>query len=625
MKKRLTLLFVCVFAFLGVFFGLNLNTKAKASVTNPEITNSTRVNYDMDENLFRVIQALTRQINYNQAVYGFNTDLFTYGYNAYEPNPDWDFSNETHQKWRDNRNVIVEDLGRGELDLTVGENAKYACLKSSTLKPISSLRGLNCMSMETIKKLTINNANLTEVSDLDFETLPNLTSLSMKNCGLSSFKLNSVITKLNDLDLSNNNLTNIDLSKMVATSSANPSVNLTNNKIDNLQNVIFGQTEFSKINLNFNLLSDFSDSDYQSLSEKILDSNNLFVGIQSQNGFDNMVAGDKILVTNYQNNFVNELNVVASYYAGSINNLKSSFYVDGQDNTICDTSGEEQFEVMYAPAGKIFFEFFAGNNPINLVEYPEFQNKFIKIPLQAPTYILKTNGEVVTDYYQQSDINVIFSVVNNADIPNLHDVVSENGAKIYSGSALNLSKDPKAELVVNKNGTFELSAKVEFDGISSLVTTISVTRQNTTGIVWGVIIILFLVIIGAAVYYITRWIKDGAVVAPLNEKEIYSLKKREERKYNRQRQDSKKPLDASLRQAWREEREKQNGLFEEEQNKTDTSFYNYGQGSDYDREAYDENYRKFAHSSYDDGYLDEDLNGPSDIEGENQDTDEDEE
>ncbi|MBQ8761737.1 MAG: hypothetical protein IJZ26_00240, partial [Clostridia bacterium] len=201
--------------------------------------------------------------------------------------------------------------------------------------------------------------------------------------------------------------------------------------------------------------------------------------------------------------------------------------------------------------GKIYFEFFTGSNLVDVAAYPEFASKYVKVPLSAPTYTLKVDGQVVTDTYQQNDISVLFAVVQNQNIPNLDDVISANGAKIYSGTEIKLSSEPQSELTVTNNGSFTLSAKVEFDGILSNAINVSVTRQNTTGIVWGVIIILFMFIIGAAVYNIVKWARSGAVVAPLSDKEIYRVKKRQERKYGRERQSSKMPLDASLRQAWR--------------------------------------------------------------------------
>lgn len=608
MKRKLVLFFVCILAFCGAFFGVNFSYEAKASISSPEITESTRTNYNMDESLFSALKAIAKQLSYNKNVYGFDADLLTYGYKNYIPNEKWDMSVEPYKTFQQNRDAIVNDLDKGELDLTVGPNAKYLCLQSSSLSKIKDLTGLNSMELETIKKLTINDAQIDKVSSTDFANLTSLTSLTMKNCGLNSFELNPTINKLNVLNLSGNNLTQIDTSTMVISFSVNPSIDLSSNKISNLENITFANIPYSKINLNFNLLSNFSNIDYQNLSSKVINSDNLFVGIQTQNSFDSLVAGDKILVTNFQNNFVNELNVVASYYAGTTNSLKSDFYVNGQDNTICETEGAEDLEFMYAPAGKIYFEFFDGNNLVDVSNYPEFSSKYVRIPLSAPVYTLKVDGEIVKDTYQQKDINVIFSVLENQNIPNLQDVLSTNGAKIYSGTNVKLSTEPQNELFVTKNGTFSLSAVVEFDGISSTVVNLDITRQNTTGIVWGVIIILFMFIIGAAVYNIVKWAKNGAVVAPLSDKEIYRVKKRQERKYGRERQSSKMPLDASLRNAWRERNKPEEEILGSEINERTGSFYNANEQGDYNQEEYDDDYRKFTHTSFDDGYLDENLN-----------------
>ena len=618
MKKKLTIFFVCMFAFLGAFVGINFNAKSAYAATDYEITNTTRTNYDMDENLFKILQALVKQLNYNQTKPGFSTDLLTYGYKEYTHNENWDVNAEPYKSYIANRNVIYNDLANNTIDLTVGKNAKYDCLKNANLKPLTTLTGLNCMAMENIKTLTIKDADLEQVSSTDFESLSEVTTINMPNCGLTKFELNPEVKKLNKLDLSNNNLTQINLSTMADSFGTKPSVNLTNNKIASLQDINLGQGLFSKLILNFNLISKFSADDYANLSAKVVDSKELFVGIQTQNSFDSLVAGDKILVTNYLNNYVNELNVVASYFAGSTNDIKSKFYVDGQSNVICETVGQQEQEILYAPAGKIFFEFFEGDYSINLVEHPEFENRFVKVALKAPTYSLKVNDKLVTSTYHESDINVIFDINQDTNIPNLQDIFGQKGVKIYCGTASNMAEDSDSQLTVSRNGTFELAAKAEFDDVYSAITTVNVTRQNTSGIVLGVIIILFIFIIGVAVYCITNWVKNGAVVAPLNEKEIYGLKKKEERKYGRERENNKKPLDASLRKAWRE---KQNGADLSGQT-VDTSYYNYNNTPDSTPEVYDEEYRRFAGSDFDDGYLNENLNETDNIEVLDQNVDE---
>lgn len=608
MKRKIALFFICVFAFVGAFFGINFSVDANASITSPEITESTRANYNMDESLFKALLAITKQLSYNKNVYGFDADLLTYGYKNYTPNQNWDMTVEPYKTFQENRDAIVNDLNKGELDLTVGKNAKYVCLQNTKLQKIQDISGLNNIDLETIKTLTINDAKIDKVSNEDFETLTSLTSLSMKNCGLNSFELNPSITKLNSLNLSGNNLTKLDASNMYVSFGVNPVLDVSNNKFSNLDDLVLATTSYSKLNLNFNLLSEFSDIDYQNLSSKVLNSNNLFVGIQSKNSLDNLVAGDKILVSNYQNNFVNELNVVASYYAGTTNSLKSDFYVSGQDNTICQTTGTQNLEYIYAPAGKVYLEFFAGNNLVDVAAYPEFTSKYVRVPLSAPAYVLKVDGQIVVDTYQQNDISVLFDVVQNQNIPNLDDVLSANGAKIYSGTNIKLSTEPQNKLVVSNNGTFSLSAKVEFDGILSDAVNFDITRQNTQGIVWGVIIIVFMIIIGAAIYNIVKWAQNGAVVAPLSDKEIYRVKRRQERRYGRERESNKKPLDASLRQAWREKNRPQEDVLGSEINERSGSFYNANEQSDYNEENYDDDYRKLTHSSYEDGYLDENLN-----------------
>ena len=115
MKRKLVLFFVYILAFCGAFFGINFSVNAQASITSPEITESTRANYDMDESLFKALLAIAKQLSYNKNVYGFDEDLFTYGYKNYTPNQNWDMNEEPYKTFQQNRDAIVNDLVKGEL------------------------------------------------------------------------------------------------------------------------------------------------------------------------------------------------------------------------------------------------------------------------------------------------------------------------------------------------------------------------------------------------------------------------------------------------------------------------------------------------------------------------------
>ena len=51
-----------------------------------------------------------------------------------------------------------------------------------------------------------------------------------------------------------------------------------------------------------------------------------------------------------------------------------------------------------------------------------------------------------------------------------------------------------------------------------------------TGIIIGILIVVAIFVVCGAIYFIGRWIREGAVVAPLSEKEILRLKRSREKK-----------------------------------------------------------------------------------------------
>lgn len=608
LKVLLSLAFFVCFA----FGGINL-LPVKASISSPDINNNNYSStYEMDKTLYDVIRAFAKQLNFNQPIAGFDSDIFTTGYNDYQPKEAWYSESDpekyaTHMKNIEESNQIKADLDAGILNLTVGKNAKYRCLKDTNLSPIKNITGLNDLSLDTVKTLILDDNQISTISATDFENLTNLQNLSLKNNDIKAISFNSSLAKLNSLDLSGNALTQVDLSTLVYTNGKYPSCNLSNNQIGNINDLIFPtSTKLESLNLNFNNLYNLTTQQIEILSNKVNGTKPVFLGVQSENSFNNLVAGTKVVVYNLQNSDISELNVVASYFEGDISLTKSDFYVEGEDNTICETLGTEQIETLYAPAGKIKFVFYSGDTEINADNFPAldqdvvetFSSKVCFTPLSSPNYTLKSKGKVVTDTYQEQDVEIEFAIASE-NIPNISDVKdSIKGAKLYSGFNGKFSKDEQTSLNVNSNGTFDCEAIAIFDGVTSIKASVSITRKNMSGIIWGLVIIVILFVIGGAVYYIVKWVREGGSVAPLTQKEIHNANRRKERKYGREIQSKYSQLDASLRN-----KERQNAnlddLSTEDLNATsDTSFYNNNEQSDYNNDIYDEEYRRFNNVDY---------------------------
>lgn len=600
-------LFIC-FAFCGV----NL-LPASATIASPDINNNNYSStYEMDKNLYNVIKAVAYQLNFNQPVAGFDKDIFTTGYNDYKVKESWTTETDPEKKaiYEQNiadSNLIKADLIAGELNLTVGKNAKYKCLQDEDLLPITDISGLNEISLDTVKTLILDNNQIKTITSKDFKNLVSLQNLSVKNNGLKSINLNSSLAKLNNLDLSNNNLTEVDLSKLVYTDGKYPSCNLSNNQIESVESLIFPtSTTLERLNLNFNRLYKLTAQEIEILSNKVNGSTPVFLGVQTESDINNLVAGTKFVVYNLQNSDVEQLNVKASYFEGNLDLAKSDFYAEGENNLICQTLGIEQVEFLYVPAGKIKFEFFSNDTKITKDNFPakslsdiveSFSTKISKVALPSPSYTLKSNGNVVTNTYQEGDVTVEFKFLTS-NIPNIIDVNDNlNGAKLYSGFDRKYSEDVQNTLTINSNGTFECNAIAVFDGIESARASVSITRKNMSGIIWGLVIIVLLFVVGSAVYFTVKWVREGANVAPLTQKEIFNANRRKEKKYGRERQSKYGQLDASLRN---KERAALNAddLTEQDLNKSvDTSYYNNNKKEDIIND-FDDDYRRFNSVDY---------------------------
>lgn len=587
---------------------------ASATIASPDINNNNYSStFQMDKNLYDVIKAVAKQLNFNQPVAGFDKDIFTTGYSAYQPKQGWYEETDPDKKaiYMQNiadSNLIKEDLEKDVVNLTVGKNAKYKCLQDENLLPITDISGLNEISLDTVKTLILDNNQIEEVTSEDFKNLTNLQNLSIKNNGLESISFNSSLQKLNSIDLSGNKLTQVDLSKLVYTDGKYPSCNLSNNQIESIEDLTFSEsTELEDLNLNFNKLYNLTSQEIETLSSKVNGTKPVFLGVQSESDFNNLIAGTKVVVYNLQNSDIEQLNVKAFYFEGDSNLTQSDFYVAEDDNLICQTLGSEQIETVYAPAGKIKFEFYSGESQITKENLPSvsqdgeimFSTKVCQVALPSPSYVLKSNGKVVTDTYQESDVTVEFKFLTS-NIPNLMDVNDGvNGAKLYAGFDNKYSDDVKNTLTINSNGTFKCNAIAVFDGIESESASVSVTRKNMSGIIWGLVIIVILFVIGGAAYFTVKWVREGASVAPLSQKEVFNANRRKEKKYGRERQTRYGQLDASLRNKERESLNSDDLTGQDLNSTSDTSFYNNNEREEKNNnDIYDDDYRRFNNVDY---------------------------
>ena len=103
----------------------------------------------------------------------------------------------------------------------------------------------------------------------------------------------SELERVNELRLSNNNLTEIDLSKMYTLTGQRPRVDLSNNKISAIGSINFGAKQFASLDLSFNNLQDV---DVDALSLNMYNGAKPEILVQGVSDLTSLKAGDKFTV-----------------------------------------------------------------------------------------------------------------------------------------------------------------------------------------------------------------------------------------------------------------------------------------------------------------------------------------
>ncbi len=516
-KKSFLFLLLACFSVVALIGGVSF-LPVYAITSDYDVTKTTySTTYDFDSTLFEAVLAVAKQLNCNQNTKGFDLDLFTEDYRVestyYKDEDDYYKTHDTF--YFDNidaRDVVVDDLKLGILNLTTGENAKYDNLK--TAKPIKSIKGLNEMGLGGyINTIYLDDNALESITEDDLEYMSNLKVLSIQNNNLKSVKLNSSMTRLETL-------------------------NLCGNKIENLSDVSFYSTKVENLDLSFNNILNATTEEVATFNNRLSGGNKTFLAVQGLYASDEIIAGQKVCVYNMPGATVERINAKISYSANS------ECYNEFGQNTIYQDAevGTKEKETFFIPAGKLRVDFYSGNYAINKTNFSSLNDnllsKFASCEISAAlpklNFVLKVNGKVVESTSQDKDIVVEFSVENNENITNLEEVLDKS--KIYCSASGSYGEDPSSALVLNANGTYNCSAYVSFDGINSKETSVSVTRKDLAGIVWGVIIIVSIIILIGAAYFILKWYREGATVAPLTEKEMYALKKRRDKKIGIEKQ-----------------------------------------------------------------------------------------
>lgn len=529
--KKLSLLFLFMaLVFVAIFGFNNFNSTTSvyaASEDIPEIRGATYEEFNMDKTLYNALVWLIKPLN-NNATDGFNVDFFSNGFKTAEVVEG------------SGAEALKEDLTNGILNLTTGNNAKYSWMVNSN--PIKEITGLNALQLGNIKTLILNDNQISQINDTDLATLTGMKTLTIENNGLTSFQLNGALSTVNELNLSNNNLSSINLSTLqVADGGVRPKVDLSNNKFTTITTIEPPNSGLSKLDLSFNNLINI---DFDKITDEyMIPGVKADILLQGVKDLTTLKAGDSFDI--YQGEKVEKLSVRISYHE-----VKSSFYVEGEDNVICQTLGEQDKETIYIPAGEIVIEFLSDGEVINSTNFPGLDEVTltklapaeISAKLKAPTYSAYVDGKKVDSLNQNSQIKIVLEVADEQNIPNIEDV--KNSVVFLSELvSVNSSLSEKATYVIKENGSYTIRAQAMFDGLLTETINIDVKLTNMAGITIGIVIIVIIFVVVAAIYYILRWVKEGANVAPLSDKEIYNLKRKQEKKEGYSREDYISDLD----------------------------------------------------------------------------------
>jgi len=552
-SKKITLISLLCAVFCLLIFGFSPVTSVMADTTAPDInaTNYSDV-YNFDKTLYDAVKMLAKQLNNNQPVAGFNITLFSTDYasctveSGYYVDPTTGekvpSSTEGAEYVQSDGEKLKEDLSNGLLDLTTGTNARYKCLINRS--KIKNITGLNSLNLSNIKTLILNDNSIITIKSTDLETLTALNTLELSNNKLTSFSLNPDLDGVNVLDLSNNQLTSCDLSNLAVVASYNPSCDLSNNYISSLNDITFPNSNLLGLNLAFNNLQ-LTDEEYATLKSKVA-TDNLTLLVQGvSNTNNNVLAGTKMFV--YPDSNVQTLQVKIFYSTDSM------LYVSGEENLITSAQAVNQIEQLYLPAGKIKVAFYINNLLVNADNFPSLSNqelnmlseKQLYVTLSSPTYEAFHDNKKIKDLNQEGDITLNFAFGSEINLlPNKEDILSSsNKAKIIvkqDGKEVKLNNN---SFVINENGKYDFKCFVEFDNLQSQEIDFKVNRQNYVGISIGLAILILILVVIVSGVFIVKWIKGGANVAPLSDKEVYSLKKRQARKQEFNREDYIADLD----------------------------------------------------------------------------------
>ena len=456
--------------------------------------------YGLDYNTYNALLTIKKVVTDDKLTDSFSKNFFdssaTDGFASYSP------TTEEGQ-------TIMSDLTSGKLYLIAGEKAQYESLK--TLEPLTSLACLNELSFGGIKELYLDNNNLTTIESAQLNSFEDLTTLSVNCNKLNSISIPTTIqANLTSLELKENNLTGLDLQEL----NQSASVNLFNNYVEKFSDLKL--PKIASLDISFNNITSASETDLITFKTSIGCEPILLV-----QGLKQDLKAMSVLTIFNNNSIVN--NLCARVYYRQTSGDASAFA--GEDD-IVKSDATKTISSIFIPMGKLTIGFsYSASSPLSSDYTNELKPYSFNISPPSPTVECKIDGNVSTTYNTDKDLTFTQTIAIDEKLPNYQKVV--DNIKL---EASGITSNDSNVYMITTEGKYSLQFYAEFDGLRSSGVNISAEKTGQNHIALAIIVIVIIVSLIVCGIFLVRWFANGAVVAPLSDKEIYQANKRASRR-----------------------------------------------------------------------------------------------
>ncbi len=410
--------------------------------------------------------------------------------------------------------IVERDYGGDGATIRAGDLKTATSLDLSDSN-ITSLSGLEYLIFSTsLKTLKLNNNFLTEITAIHIDKMLGLENLDVSNNRLETLEIPATLS-LKTINARNNKLSSINLSGMKNIDDVTPAeADLRVNNFDTVSNITLPRAQDNKVSLQLaqNYLTDAVVSDFGGHNASLQLQGMHAGATQTKANIYVRITPDEV-GGEYEN-----LTAKVYYRRGSVNFQDT---VNIEDNLVAESDVDGK---LVLPAGKMHIRYF--NNDVEILGQESNGDLYfshdIDVYPNAPQMNIVVDGQV-KNFERDIVVNKAFQVVASTGLTGAKIYVSLDSSDYFEGNTAN----------VNKKGTYTVAAYVEYDGLKSDVASLIVRNNSQTALTWGLIIFVGVVIAIVSAVIAVRWFRNGAVVAPLTDREIRSIQNRNKNNQNK--------------------------------------------------------------------------------------------